>query len=53
HGGVILAQDESTSLIYGMPQAVVEAGLADTVVSDVEIITELMQAVDSICVINR
>jgi two-component system chemotaxis response regulator CheB len=52
-GGVILAQDESTSLIYGMPRAVVEAGLADTVVSDVEIITALMEAVDSICVINR
>jgi len=53
HGGVILAQDEATSLIYGMPRAVVEAGLADAVVSDVEIIAALMEAVDSICVINR
>jgi two-component system chemotaxis response regulator CheB len=53
HGGIILAQDEATSLIYGMPRAVVEARLADRVVSDVEIITALMQAVDSICVINR
>jgi two-component system chemotaxis response regulator CheB len=53
HGGIILAQDEATSVIYGMPRAVVEARLADRVVSDVEIITALLQAVDSICVINR
>lgn len=53
HGGIVLAQDEGTSLIYGMPRAVVEACLADRVVSDVDIITALMQAIDSICVINR
>ena len=47
-GGIILAQDEMTSLIYGMPRAVVEARLADTVVSDIEIIGALIQAVDSI-----
>jgi len=52
-GGTILAQDEATSLIYGMPRAVVEACLADTVVSDVDISTALMQAVDSLCVVNR
>lgn len=31
-GGRVIAQDESTSVIYGMPKAVVEAGLADQVV---------------------
>lgn len=30
-GGRIIAQDEATSTIYGMPRAVVEAGLAETV----------------------
>jgi two-component system chemotaxis response regulator CheB len=31
HGGVVLAQDESSSVVWGMPGAVVEAGLADAV----------------------
>ena len=30
-GGIIVAQDEATSTIYGMPRSVIEAGLADTV----------------------
>ena len=30
-GGRIIAQDEGTCVIYGMPKAVVEAGLADSV----------------------
>ncbi|MCA8969170.1 MAG: chemotaxis response regulator protein-glutamate methylesterase, partial [Planctomycetes bacterium] len=30
-GGQILAQDEATSVVYGMPRAVVEAGIADEV----------------------
>lgn len=30
-GALIVAQDESTSVVYGMPRAVVEAGLADYV----------------------
>lgn len=30
-GGRIIAQDEATCVIYGMPKAVVEAGLADSV----------------------
>ncbi|MDA8172549.1 MAG: chemotaxis response regulator protein-glutamate methylesterase [Nitrospiraceae bacterium] len=30
-GGRIIAQDEKTSVIYGMPKAVVEAGIADDV----------------------
>lgn len=30
-GGTIIAQDERTCVVYGMPRAVVEAGLADAV----------------------
>lgn len=33
HGGVVLAEAESTCTVYGMPRAVVEAGLADDVVA--------------------
>ncbi|MCK9485336.1 MAG: chemotaxis-specific protein-glutamate methyltransferase CheB [Dehalococcoidia bacterium] len=32
-GGTVLAQDEATSIVYGMPRSVVEAGLADEVVA--------------------
>ncbi len=31
-GGAVLAEDESTWVVYGMPRSVVEAGLADQVV---------------------
>jgi two-component system chemotaxis response regulator CheB len=31
-GGVVLAQDEATSVVWGMPGTIVEAGLADEVV---------------------
>jgi two-component system chemotaxis response regulator CheB len=31
HGGLVLAQDEATAALYGMPRAVAEAGLADRV----------------------
>jgi two-component system chemotaxis response regulator CheB len=30
-GGQVIAQDEATSVIWGMPGAVVQAGLADSV----------------------
>lgn len=30
-GGEVIAEDESTAIIYGMPRAVIEAGLADEV----------------------
>jgi len=32
-GGTILAQDEATSIVWGMPGAVAEAGLADEILS--------------------
>jgi len=31
HGGAVIAQDESTATIYGMPAAIAEAGLANTI----------------------
>lgn len=31
-GGTVIAQDETTSIVYGMPRAIVEADLADEVV---------------------
>ena len=33
HGGTVYAQDEATSIVYGMPAAVAQAGLVDRVVS--------------------
>ncbi|WP_265820600.1 protein-glutamate methylesterase/protein-glutamine glutaminase [Geovibrio ferrireducens] len=32
-GGNVIAQDEESSIVYGMPRAVVEAGIADEIVS--------------------
>jgi two-component system chemotaxis response regulator CheB len=32
HGGVVVAQDEASSLVWGMPRAVITAGLHDAVV---------------------
>ncbi len=41
-GGYIIAQDEKTSIIYGMPAAVVNAGIADKVLPDDEIAGEII-----------
>jgi two-component system chemotaxis response regulator CheB len=40
-GATIIAQDEATSIVYGMPMAVVNAGLADIQLSLPDIITML------------
>lgn len=42
-GGNILAQDEATSVVWGMPGAVVKAGLADTVLPLAEIAAEIVR----------
>lgn len=40
-GGMVLAQDEATSVVWGMPRAVAEAGLASQVVPLTSIASEL------------
>ena len=52
-GGTVLVQDEATSLICGMPRVVIEAGIADAVIPDVQLATALEQAVDSLCLANK
>jgi two-component system chemotaxis response regulator CheB len=41
-GGQILAQDEATSVVWGMPGAVVRAGLADLVLPLSRIADEML-----------
>ena len=40
-GGAIIAQDEATSAVWGMPRAVVEAGLTDIVLPPAEIASRI------------
>jgi two-component system, chemotaxis family, protein-glutamate methylesterase/glutaminase len=44
-GGRIFAQNEQTCVVYGMPKAVVDAGIADKVLSLDEIAGEIINAV--------
>ncbi|MGE5509198.1 MAG: protein-glutamate methylesterase/protein-glutamine glutaminase [Chitinophagales bacterium] len=46
-GGWILAEDQSTCVVYGMPRSVVEEGLADRVVPLPEVADELAKAVQA------
>jgi len=48
YGGTVLVQDEATALMYGMPRAVVAAGWADAVVSDIQLAECMIQAVEVI-----
>ena len=41
-GGSVVVQDEATSVVWGMPRAVAEAGLADEIVP----LTEMALAID-------
>lgn len=45
HGGRIVAQDEDSCVVYGMPRAVVEAGLADCVLPLDDLAPALAKAV--------
>ena len=45
HGGYSIAQNEATSIVYGMPKAVVDAGLADEVKPLQEIANAIVAAV--------
>lgn len=42
-GGRVMAQDEKSSVVWGMPGAVVNAGLADKIVSLDQVATEIMR----------
>ncbi|MGV1098867.1 protein-glutamate methylesterase/protein-glutamine glutaminase [Thiovibrio sp. JS02] len=44
-GGVIVAQHEESCVVYGMPRAVVDAGLADVVAPLEQIAAEIMKTV--------
>ena len=44
-GGRVFAQNEESCVVYGMPRAVVEAGLADKVISLEEMAGEIINAV--------
>lgn len=42
-GAYVIAQDEATSTVWGMPGAVVEAGLADAVVELTSVVPEILE----------
>jgi two-component system chemotaxis response regulator CheB len=42
-GASVLAQDEATSVVWGMPGAVTNAGLADRVLPLNEVVSEIMR----------
>ncbi len=46
-GGQILAQDEATSVVWGMPGCVAQAGLADRVLAVAMIAGEIVQRVQA------
>ena len=48
-GGEIIAQDESTCVVYGMPKSVVEAGYADHVVP----LPDIASAITDLCATAR
>lgn len=45
-GGTVIAQDAATSVVWGMPGAVVEAGLADVIVPLDEIAPQILRRVN-------
>ena len=44
-GAYIIAQDRASSVVWGMPGAVVEAGLADAVVALDGVVPEILRQV--------
>ena len=42
-GGTIIAQDEASSIVWGMPGAVAEAGLADQILPLAEIGSDIVR----------
>lgn len=52
-GGQVIAQDESTSVVWGMPAFVVEAGLADNIAPLGEIDSQVMRRVKQASQVKR
>lgn len=48
-GGVTIAEDESTAIVFGMPRAAIERGGAEIVVPSYRIADEIVKAVHRIC----
>jgi len=46
-GGYIIAEDESTAVVWGMPRSVYEAGIADEVVPLQDVAGAIHRAVDT------
>ncbi len=46
-GGKVIAQDEASCVVYGMPKAVVDAGIADTIVDVDKIADSILEAIYS------
>lgn len=47
-GGVTIAQDEASSLVYGMPQAALDAGVVDIVTNPLDIPARVADAVEMV-----
>jgi two-component system chemotaxis response regulator CheB len=45
-GGCVIAQDEKTSVVYGMPRAVVERGVADYILPVDKILDKIVEIVE-------
>jgi two-component system chemotaxis response regulator CheB len=43
-GGITIVQDENSSVVYGMPKAALEAGVADEVADILEIPNRIVNA---------
>jgi two-component system chemotaxis response regulator CheB len=48
-GGEVIAQDEMSSVVYGMPKAAYDAGLVDHVLPLSSIASRLIERVDATC----
>ena len=46
YGGYTIAEDESTCIVYGMPKAVVKAGVVDKVIPLHRIADEIIKIVN-------
>jgi two-component system chemotaxis response regulator CheB len=46
-GGKVIAEHESTSVVYGMPRSVAEAGLADQVIPLPKVASALAELLDN------